>query len=88
MFARIVECQSKADRSEQAGDKLKNDVIPINSSRVSSTFLRFPIRQIPKGYCASVSGPREKMPGISSPVTITDMLKPVFSLLQRWRRSR
>jgi heme-degrading monooxygenase HmoA len=29
MFARIVECQSKAGRSEQIGNKLKNDVLPI-----------------------------------------------------------
>jgi quinol monooxygenase YgiN len=29
MFARIVECQSKAGQSEQASNKLKNDVLPI-----------------------------------------------------------
>jgi len=29
MFARMVECQSKAGRTEQAGNKLKNDVLPI-----------------------------------------------------------
>jgi len=29
MFARVVGCQSKAGRSEQAGKKLKNDVLPI-----------------------------------------------------------
>lgn len=29
MFARMVECQSKAGRTEQAGDKLKNDVLAI-----------------------------------------------------------
>jgi len=29
MFARIVECQSKAGRSEQVGTKLENDVLPI-----------------------------------------------------------
>ncbi|MGO9087628.1 MAG: hypothetical protein ACLQBK_20615 [Candidatus Sulfotelmatobacter sp.] len=27
--ARVVECQSKAGRSEQADNKLKNDVLPI-----------------------------------------------------------
>jgi heme-degrading monooxygenase HmoA len=29
MFARIVECQSKAGRSEQVGNKLVDDVLPI-----------------------------------------------------------
>jgi hypothetical protein len=29
MFARIVKCQSKAGRSEQVGNKLENDVLPI-----------------------------------------------------------
>ena len=29
MFARVVECQSKAGRTEQFGNKLKNDVLPI-----------------------------------------------------------
>jgi quinol monooxygenase YgiN len=29
MFARVVECQSKAGQSAQAGNKLKNDVLPI-----------------------------------------------------------
>ena len=29
MFARVVECQSKAGRSEQVGNKLENDVLPI-----------------------------------------------------------
>ncbi len=29
MFARVVECQSKAGRGEQVGNKLKNDVLPI-----------------------------------------------------------
>ncbi len=28
MFARVVECQSKAGRSEQAGNKLRNDILP------------------------------------------------------------
>jgi quinol monooxygenase YgiN len=29
MFARVVECQSKAGRSEQIGNGLENDVLPI-----------------------------------------------------------
>ena len=29
MVARVVECQSKTGRSEQAGNKLENDVLPI-----------------------------------------------------------
>lgn len=29
MFARVVECQSKAGKGEQVGHKLKNDVLPI-----------------------------------------------------------
>jgi len=29
MFARVVECQSKAGRSEQIGNKLKDDVLPL-----------------------------------------------------------
>jgi quinol monooxygenase YgiN len=29
MFARVVECHSKVGRSEQVGNKLENDVLPI-----------------------------------------------------------
>jgi heme-degrading monooxygenase HmoA len=29
MFARVVECQSKAGRSDQVGNKLENEVLPI-----------------------------------------------------------
>jgi len=29
MFARVVECQSKGGRSEQVGNKLKNNILPI-----------------------------------------------------------
>jgi quinol monooxygenase YgiN len=29
MFARVMECQSKADRSDQVGNKLENEVLPI-----------------------------------------------------------
>ena len=29
MFVRVVECQSKAGRSEQVGNKLVNDVLPV-----------------------------------------------------------
>jgi heme-degrading monooxygenase HmoA len=29
MFARVVKCQSKAGRSEQVGNKLVNDVLPV-----------------------------------------------------------
>ena len=29
MLARVVECQSKVGRSEQVGDRLENDVLPI-----------------------------------------------------------
>jgi hypothetical protein len=34
MFARIVECQSKAGRSEQVGSKLGNDVLVEATLRV------------------------------------------------------
>jgi hypothetical protein len=29
MFARVVECHSKVGRSEEVGNKLENDVLPI-----------------------------------------------------------
>jgi len=29
MFARVLECQSKAGRSDQVGNKLENEVLPI-----------------------------------------------------------
>jgi hypothetical protein len=29
MFARVVECQSKAGRSDQVGNKLEKQVLPI-----------------------------------------------------------
>jgi hypothetical protein len=72
MFARFVVCQSKVGRSEQVGSKLKNDILPIcRSSWALSAFLRRPTRQAPKGWSASVSGPREKMPRNITASTMT-----------------
>jgi hypothetical protein len=45
MFARVVECHSKVGRSEQVGNKLENDVLPILQKQPGFVdFLTFPTR--------------------------------------------
>ena len=45
MFARVVECHSKVGRSEQVGNKLENELLPILQKQPGlSTFLSFPTR--------------------------------------------
>jgi hypothetical protein len=73
MFARVVGCRSKAGRSDQVGNKLDNEVLPILQKQPGFVdFLTgFPTRQTPKGWCASVSGPRNKIPRDITASTMT-----------------
>jgi len=72
MFARVLERQSETCRSELVGNKLKNDVLPILQKQSGFVdFLHSPTRQTPIGCCASVFGPRGKMPRNFTASTMT-----------------
>ena len=45
MFARVVECRSKAGRSDQVGNKLDNEVLPILQKQPGSVDFLTAFRQ-------------------------------------------
>ena len=82
MFARVVECQSKAGRSEQVGNKLVNDVLPVLEKQPGFVdFLTLSDRTNPERLiCISFWTLREDAEEYHRQYyyLITDMLKPVL----------
>ena len=82
MFARIVECQSKAGRREQVGNKLENDVLPILQKQLGFVdFLTLSDKTNPERLlCISFWTSREDADEYDSQhyYAITDILKPVL----------
>jgi quinol monooxygenase YgiN len=82
MFARVVECQAKAGRSAQIGNKLKNDVLPILQEQQGFVdFLTLsdktnPERQVCISFWTSREDAEESHRQHYD--TITDMLKSVL----------
>ena len=82
MFARVVECQSKAGRSEQMGNKLMNHVLPILQEQPGFVdFLTLSDKTNPERLmCISFWTSRQDAEEYHRQHydTITDMLKPVL----------
>ena len=82
MFARVVECQSKAGRSEQVGNKLENAVLPILQKQPGFVdFLTLSDKTNPERLmCISFWTSRQDAEEYHRQHydTITDMLKPVL----------
>ena len=82
MFARVVECQSKAGRIEQIGNKLKDDVLPVLEGQPGFVdFLILSDKTNPERLmCISFWTSRQDAEEYHSQHydTITDMLKPVL----------
>jgi hypothetical protein len=82
MFARVVECHSKVGRSEQVGNKLENDVLPILQKQPGFVdFLTLSDRINPERLmCISFWTLREDAEEYHRQhyYLITDMLKPVL----------
>ena len=82
MFARVVECQSKAGRSEEVGTKFENDVVPILQKQPGFVdFLALSDKMNPERLvCISFWTSREDAEEYDRQhyYLITDMLKPVL----------
>jgi heme-degrading monooxygenase HmoA len=82
MFACVVECQSKAGRSEQVGNKLENDILPIlQKQRGFVDLLTLSDKTNPERLvCISFWISREDAEEyhLQHHYTITDILKPVL----------
>ena len=82
MFARIVECQSKAGRREQVGTKLENDVLPILQKQPGFVDFLTPCDKITpeRLMCISFWTSREDAEEYRREYyyLITDILKPIL----------
>jgi quinol monooxygenase YgiN len=82
MFARLVECQSKAGRSGQVGNKLENDVLPILQKQLGFVdFLMLSDKKDPERLvCISFWTSREDEEQYDRPhyYSINDTLRPLL----------